>query len=189
MSKPKTLTPKQRKFALEWLKDCNGTQAAIRAGYSPRSARMQAARLLTKRNVQEVLSGKVERAEISADRVLEELRRLAFSNMADYMTVDASGVSGLDLSKLTREQAAAIQEIVEDTTGGSGDGERRLVLRTRFKLASKLQALELLGKYLKLFVDRVEVTGIEALADRLAKARKVVQIDIPPQLPPGEATS
>ena len=52
------------------------------------------------------------------------------------------------LSKLARDHAAAIQKIREDTTGGSGDGERQLVVRTTIKLADKVKALDLLGKHL-----------------------------------------
>ena len=78
----------------------------------------------------------------------------------------------LDFSTLTRDQAAAIQEIKEDTTGGAGDGERKLVVRTTFRLADKAKSLELLGRHLGMFQDNVKVTGLEGLADRLNEIRK-----------------
>ena len=96
---------------------------------------------------------------IAATRVLEELAKLAFANMADYMRVGPGGDPVLDFSKLTRDQAAALVEVtVEDYVDGRGEDARQ-VRRVKFKLASKLVALELLGKHLGLFKDRVEHTG------------------------------
>jgi hypothetical protein len=78
----------------------------------------------------------------------------------------------LDLSTLTRDQAAAIQEFSEDATGGQNDGERRLVIRRRFKLGDKRGSLELLGRHLGMFQDNLKVTGLEGLAERLSELRK-----------------
>src|SRR5882762_11035679 len=79
--------------------------------------------------------------------------------MADYMRVGPDGDPVLDFSKLTRDQAAALTEVtVEDFLDGRGEDARQ-VRRVKFKLASKLLALELLGKHLGLFKDRVEHTG------------------------------
>jgi len=89
------------------------------------------------------------------------------------MEIDEQGRPvGLNLANITRDQAAAIQEITEDTTGGTGDGERRLILRTKFKLADKGKSLELLGRHLGMFQDNVKVTGLEGLAERLSEIRK-----------------
>jgi len=60
---------------------------------------------------------RASKLDLKADRVVEELRRLAFSNMLDYPHPGQNGDLRLDFSKLTRDQAAAIQEIREDTTG------------------------------------------------------------------------
>jgi phage terminase small subunit len=96
---------------------------------------------------------------VEATRVLHELAKLAFANMADYMRVGPGGDPVLDFSKLTRDQAAALVEVtVEDYVDGRGEDARQ-VRRVKFKLASKLVALELLGKHLGLFKDRVEHTG------------------------------
>lgn len=164
-------------FAREYVVDLNGTRAAIAAGYSERTANEQASRLLANRKVQIIVdrlkSQRASRLEIKADRVLEELARLAFSNMGDYVGADEDGKpQGLNLAGITRDQWAAVQEIREDTTGGSGDGERKAVLRTTLKLADKGLNLERLGRHLKLFTDKVEVTGIEGLAERMAELRK-----------------
>jgi phage terminase small subunit len=150
-------------FAREYIIDLNGTRATIAAGYGKKGAPTTAHRLLKKAKVQKEFHKLLEKREAgldhSADRILTELSRLSFSNMMDFLTPDAEGDLILDFSKLTRDQAAAIQEYTVDATGGSGDGERKQVMRTRFKLADKTRALELLGKYRKLFVDTVEITG------------------------------
>lgn len=109
----------------------------------------------------------------SPSEVLQELERLAFANMLDYMTVTESGEAFVDLSKLTREQAAAIQEIkVDEAAGGAGDGKREKVQRTTFKLSDKTKNLELLGRFHKLWTDKVEVSASDGLIQRLMAGRK-----------------
>lgn len=150
-------------FAREYVLDLNGTRAAIAAGYAPKSAKVTASRLLTKANVKtliaELTKAKADKLDLKAEHVLEELKRMAFSNMLDYIKVQ-DGDAFIDLSKLTREHAAAIQELtVEEYTEGRGE-EKRDIKKTRFKLCDKRGSLELLGRYLKLFTDRVEAGGL-----------------------------
>lgn len=170
------LTPKQDLFVAEYLIDLNATRAAIAAGYSPNGAEVQGSQLLRIPKVAAEIAkrhGKrLDRLEISADEVLGELRKMAMANMLDYIAIAENGRTfDINFSQLTRDQAAAIQEITVDATGGSNDGERRLVLRNKFKLASKRESLELLGRHLKLFTDKLEVSGLEGLADAIAKGR------------------
>lgn len=84
MTKGKKLTAKQQAFADEYLKDLNGTQAAIRAGYSPKTANEQAARLLANVSVQEAIREAMDkrqkRLEISADMVLKRWWDIANAN-------------------------------------------------------------------------------------------------------------
>jgi phage terminase small subunit len=90
-----TLTARQKLFALEYPIDLNGTQAAIRAGYSARTAEAAASRLL--RNVKvgaeirRVMDERGKRLEISADNVLRELAKLAFSNIDDFLVIHEDG--------------------------------------------------------------------------------------------------
>src|SRR5215469_1569992 len=83
------LTPKQSRFVEEYLVDLNGKQAAIRAGYSPKTAEVQASRLLRYAQVQAALKAAMEarskRTQITADRVVTELAKLAFANLGDYL--------------------------------------------------------------------------------------------------------
>ena len=161
----KRLRDKERRdrFCQEYIVDLNGKKAAIRAGYSPRSAEVTASRLLSQDKVRaritELQAERAERTEISADRVVAELAKLGFSNMLDYLRVDAHGDPVLDLSDLTRDQAAAIKEwTIETYTDGHGE-EALGVKRVKFKLEDKLGALTTLGRHLGIFNDRLEVRG------------------------------
>lgn len=169
-------TIRQELFAREYVIDLNGTRAAIAAGYSEKGADVRGSELLANRKVKAkidaLLSKRASKLEIKAEHVADELRKLAFANMQDYMRINDDGWPELDLSTLSRDQAAAIQEFSEDATGGTGDGERRQVLRRRFKLGDKRGSLELLGRHLGMFQDNVKVTGLEGLAERMAALRK-----------------
>lgn len=149
---------KLRKFVREYLKDFNATRAAITVGASEKSAHVLGSRWLSKVKksglYDEEAEKALERVGVTAHGVLSELALLARSNMADYVKIGEDGQADVNLSGLSREQLACIQEITVDATGGSGDGERRRVLRTRFKLADKGINLERLGKYLELFTEK-----------------------------------
>lgn len=158
-----TLSPKQERFVAEYLVDLNATQAAVRAGYSKRTASEQGSRLLGNVRVSEAVAiGKTKYAEdsgITAKAIINELAKLGFSNMLDYMRVGPDGDPVLDFSQLTREQAAALAEVtVEDFLDGRG-ADARKVRKVKFKLCDKRAALVDLGKHLGLFKEQVEHTG------------------------------
>lgn len=159
----KKLTPKQARFVAEYLKDLNATQAAIRAGYSKRSAGSQAFDLLKKPEVVAAVQARreklAEKLEVTQELVVAELAKLGFANMADYMRAGPDGDPFLDFSALTRDQAAALTEVtVDDFVDGRGE-DARAVRRVKFKLADKRAALVDLGRYLGIFSDKVELTG------------------------------
>lgn len=150
----------------EYLIDLNATQAAIRAGYSKRTAKQAGSENLSKPDLAKAIeaaqAARAQRTEITQDRVLKELAKLGFANMQDYMSVTQEGEPFADLSKLTRDQAAAITEFtVEDFTEGRGD-DARDVRRVKFKLADKRAALVDIGKHLGMFKDKLELTGKDA---------------------------
>ncbi|HZW06307.1 MAG TPA: terminase small subunit, partial [Phycisphaerales bacterium] len=153
------LTPKQARFVAEYLKDLNATQAAIRAGYSAATAEQQGSRLL--RNAQvfaAVADGKAKqlaKADLSATRVLEEMRRVAFSNVQDLF--DANGrLKGIH--ELTTEQAATIASLeVIVKNAEAGDGHQDVV--HKLKVWDKPRVLEMLGKHFGLLVERLEHQG------------------------------
>lgn len=164
VGKSKKLTPRQKMFVREYLIDLNATKAAERAGYSKNTAKEQGSRLLTDvaiaAAVAEKTEQRLEKLDITADWVLRELRLLAGSNMLDYVKITDDGKAVVDLSRLTRDQAAAITEIsVDEVQERDLGGELIPVIRTKFKLADKRGALVDLGKHLKLFTDTVKVEG------------------------------
>lgn len=153
------LTPKQARFAAEYLVDLNGTQAAIRAGYSPRTANQMASDLLAKPDIAALIAEKqarqLERADLTATRVLEELRRLAFSDVTGLF--DEHG-NLKPLHTLTPEQAAAIAslEVVKKNIT-AGDGQIDTV--HKLKVWDKTKALEMLAKHFGVLTERVEHMG------------------------------
>lgn len=157
------LTGKQRRFVAEYGVDLNATRAAIRAGYSEKTAYSIGQENLKKPEIAKAIENaereRLQRIGVRAEKVLEELARLGFSNMLDYLNISRDGDPYVDLSEMTREQAAALSEVtVEDFMDGRGEDARE-VRRVKFKLADKKSALELLGKHLKLFAEKLEVGG------------------------------
>lgn len=166
------LTPKQKRFCEEYLIDLNATQAAIRAGYSPKTAEQTASRLLRNVKVQEYIAKRQKElsrsTEITQERVIKELALIAFSNNADYahvvekkLQVEAGGalVDVLDkdgkpvtyrtvepvlTEELTEEQKRALAVIKKGRDG------------LEVKSCDKVKALELLGKHLGIFTDKIE---------------------------------
>jgi phage terminase small subunit len=158
-----SLTAKQERFVAEYLIDLNATQAAIRAGYSEKTATEQGSRLLTNVKVQQAITKgqnkTAEKLEITKDRIVEELAKIGFSNMLDYMRAGSDGDPYLDFSDLTREQAAALSEVtVEDFKDGRGE-DARDVRRIKFKLHDKKGALVDLAKMLGFMVEKHEHSG------------------------------
>ncbi len=158
-----SLTPKQERFVAEYLIDLNATQAAIRAGYSEKTAQQQGSRLLLNVLVQEAIAKGREKTaaklEITKERIVEELAKIGFSNMLDYMRAGTDGDPYLDFSNLTREQAAALAEVtVEDFKDGRGE-DARDVRRIKFKLHDKKGALVDMARMLGFMIEKHEHSG------------------------------
>jgi len=170
------LTAKQQRFVEEFLVDGNATQAAIRAGYSERTARSIAQENLTKPDIaQAIAAGQRARSThlgITADDIARELAKLGFANMADYLTVGEDGQPTLDWSQLTRDQAAALQEVtVDEYVDGAGDDARE-VRKVRFKLSDKRASLVDLAKLLGFWKEKHELSGRVRLEDILEASRE-----------------
>ena len=117
------LTLKQERFVQEYLIEPNAAQAAIRAGYSAKTARVIGAQNLSKLNISAAIekarTAHAVRAELNADMVIDELRKIAFANLADYVSRTAAGEPYLDFAALTRDQAAALAKVnVENFVDG-----------------------------------------------------------------------
>lgn len=159
---PALANPKHELFAQELAQGKTATEAYTLAGY--KGDRTAASRLSTNVNIQErvaeIQAKGAERAEITVEKVLTELAKIGFSNMLDYMRAGPDGDPYLDFSALSRDQAAALQEVtVEDFKDGRGE-EARDVRKVKFKLADKRAALVDIGKHLGMFVERTENVNI-----------------------------
>jgi len=144
MENEKRLTEKQKRFCEEYLIDLNATQAAIRAGYSEKTANEQSARLLANVKVQayiyELRERQSRRTEITADRVLEELAAIAFSDRSKFSKVtDRQHVSFTPTDELSDTERRSIAGIIEGRNG------------IEIKSYDKLRALELIGKHIGMF--------------------------------------
>jgi phage terminase small subunit len=145
------LTPNQQRFVEEYLVDLNATQAAIRAGYSAKTANRQGARLLTKADIQAAIQAAQQarsgETKITAARVLQELALIAFQDPADVF--DFKG------EKPTMRPAHEIPEAARRAMSSIRfkDGEVAEV-----KFWSKDSALEKIGKHLGMFLEKIELT-------------------------------
>lgn len=162
------LTEKQQRFVNEYLIDLNATQATIRAGYSTKTADVQGSRMLGNVKVQQAISEAMaersKRTGVNQDRVVLELAKIAFVKMTDI--VDHQGQIK---SSATEDDLACIESMkYKRSESGTGSSVEREV-----KIAPKLKALELLGKHLGMWNDKLDlnitapivISGEDALED------------------------
>ena len=146
------MTKKQKRFVEEYLIDLNATQAAIRAGYSPDSAADIGSENLRKPDIRaridKAMADRSKRTGVSADRVVLELAKIAFVNAMDVIDQKTATVR----EDASADDTAAIQSVKVKTFGEDG-------LEREIKMADKLKALELLGKHLGMFKDKMEISG------------------------------
>ncbi|MBQ8904361.1 MAG: terminase small subunit [Oscillospiraceae bacterium] len=153
------MTAKEKRFCEEYLIDLNATQAAIRAGYSAKSAKSIGCENLTKPDlcarIEKLKAERSRRTGITADRVLEELAKISFVKATDVI----DGGTGEIKEDAAPEDLACISSIKVKTIP-TEDG---LIVEREVKLADKNKSLELLGKHLGLF-DKKQDEG-ETIAD------------------------
>lgn len=141
------LSPKHTRFVAEYLKDLNATQAAIRAGYKSDNANVTGPRLLANVGIASEIAKRtekaVERLELSAERVLEEYARVAYSDVRDLFD-DAGNM--LPIKQLPAHVAASIAGVeVNKRNLTAGDGQIDTVLKV--KRWDKVKALDSLAQY------------------------------------------
>lgn len=159
------MTPQQEAFVREYLIDLNATQAAIRAGYSAKTAGSQGERLLKNVEIAEAIkeaqAKRAERTEITADRVLQEYARIAFYNPGRIFRVDENGLPQIDMSNADEDDWRVVAEVANETTQvmlGEDQGIRK-VTKAKVKHHCKLQALNALAKHLGMMTDKIDVTS------------------------------
>jgi phage terminase small subunit len=203
------LNEKQLRFATEYLRDQNGTRAAVAAGYSEKTAHAQASRLLkhvkVRAYIDERMAVVINKLEVTQERIVEEYARIAFSDIrkavrwkssilaADVDPDDDSGnpepagvhvndVQFLDSDEIDGDTALAIAEIGKDSRGG-----------LKLKMHDKLKALDALARWMGMFDGKGGNVGpgddqASDLIDDRAAARRVAHLllraaNAPPALP------
>lgn len=167
------MNEQQKRFAEEYIIDLNATQAAIRAGYSEKTARSQGQRLLTNVDIQDEIqrlkNARSKRCEVSADKVLMEYAKIGFSNISDYLKVDTrerivdyqedeegnkkpitemiQSVELFDTDTIEREKMDAVAEIKQTRDG------------IALKLHDKKGALDSIARHLGMFNDNINIAN------------------------------
>lgn len=149
------LTAKQKRFIEEYLIDLNATQAAIRAGYSPATAYSIGNENLKKPEIRaridKAMAERSKRTGINAERVVMELARIGLVNPGKLINFDEATVK----EDATEDDLAAVQSVKVKTIP-TDDGN---IVEREVKLYDKNRALELLGKHLGIFKDKIDIEG------------------------------
>lgn len=155
---PFALTAQKRRFAQEYLKDLNGRKAAIRAGYSERSAQVTGSRLLNEvavsQYIDELMGDRSARTAITTDMVLRELAVLGLSDIS-FFEFDEEGY--VQLREGAPDMAMRAVKSVKRRVRFDKDGNK--MIESEIELWDKNSALRMLGKHLAMFTDRHEITG------------------------------
>ncbi len=160
------LTAKQERFIQEYLIDLNATQAAIRAGYSAKTANEQGSRLLAnvkvRTRMEERMAEHSARTGVNQERIIRELARVAFLDPTKLVDMDSAEIT----DEASADDRAAIASVKVKTM--SGDVE---MIEREVKFADKLKALELLGKRFGMWIDKqqVDVTSAVQIVDDIPK--------------------
>lgn len=149
------MTKKQKRFVEEYLIDLNATQAAIRAGYSPDTAKSIGSENLSKPDISSAIAKEMaersKRTGVNADRVLTELAKIGFANINDVIDLDTAKIK----ENATAEDLASIQSVkVKPTEWG---------VEREVKMYDKKAALVDLGRHLGMWNDKLDIKGVEGV--------------------------
>lgn len=194
------LTPKQQQFVREYLIDFNATQAAIRAGYSPKTAQVIGAENLKKpmvaAEIQRLGQKTAQKLDITRESIMQELAAIGFARASDFMRVETEPATRIgihpitgevvnlpggycqtvritDTDDLPQEKAAALAGIKQGANG------------IEVKLHDKVRALELLGKAVGVFDggrDTPTETTNNLFEAIVASAQEVLETDDIPEI-------
>jgi phage terminase small subunit len=160
MKKKDELTPSQARFAEEYVKDLNKTQAAIRAGYSENTAESQGVRLSKNAKVQQYIlklqEKRSHRTEITADKVLKEIFDLATVDITQAFD-DMGQMKPLKEIPANVRKAISHLEVAE-IFDGQGDQKHAIGLMKKSRFYDRIRALELLMRHLGLLNDKLQIT-------------------------------
>lgn len=171
------LSPKQKRFVDEYLIDLNATQAAIRAGYSAKTAQEQSSRLLSNVMVQKIISERQkalsDKTDITIERVLKERARLAFFDPRKLFNADGTPKA---IHELDDDTAAVVAGVDVVNIGNSELGIGQVL---KIKLSEKSASLTALERHLGMYNDKMthDITvnpaaELAALQEARRKARE-----------------
>lgn len=148
-------------FAREFYKSGNAVQSAVSAGWSYATAVSRAHELRERVGIQNKIREMEQKAkenfDLSEEKIVRELMKVGFSNIKDFMDYGSTGeIIFTPLNELSRDQAAAISE-VSNSKKFDKDG-KELGVDVRLKMNDKLKALEMLGRKIGMFNDKLHVT-------------------------------
>lgn len=168
---------KQQRFVEEYLIDYNATQAAVRAGYSVKTANEQGARLLAKASIKALVEEGMKKIgsklEITRERIAEELIKIGLSNIHDFAEYGTREVVvGVDDKGQPIKEMKSIILLKEsaETDGTLVSEVRTTQTGVAIKLHDKMKALELLGRYKAMFTDK----AIVEVPEELRKAQEIL---------------
>lgn len=172
------LKAEHKKFADKYLACGKIRDSALFAGFSERSAHTTGNRLLKRDDIAAYIAARAEKAAAIADepeplseRIVKELDAMAFSNIGDFITIDADGLPQVDFSTATPEQLKAITSIATKVKTTKVAGATTTEHSSRFTMVDKYRGLELLGRHLGMFREAEQRVVID-VADRLLVARQ-----------------
>jgi phage terminase small subunit len=171
------LKPEMLMFISAIVGGAKPSDAAVRAGLRPSAGY----RLAKMPEVIEAIIAERERElkefEVTEERVLQRLAMFSFVDKRDFYNEDGTCKN---IQELSEEAASCITSIdVEELWEGRGENREQVGRVLKYRFESPKGALELLGRFLKLWTDRIEVSGTQELAERLRKARASVAAELP----------
>lgn len=150
------LSEKHEMFCREYIIDFNASQAAIRAGYLPTNAGQTGHALLNNPKItdriQQLKRDRIARLQITGDRVVRELARIAFADITQITSFDNNGLRVKTSEEISQDHTAAIASLAQ-MSGKEGKS-------VKVKMHSKEKALELLGRHLGIFKDAEASQGM-----------------------------
>jgi phage terminase small subunit len=163
--KPAFLTPRRQRFIIEYCKDFNGSQAAVRAGFTPKAASQSANMLLKvpeiRAEIEIIKKQQIEDIGFTARDVLVEIVKIARANIQDYTDLDEDGMLTPNFSKATRDQLASIASVESEVYIDGRGEEGRTVKRMRFRQHNKEAALKYLAQHYGLLLDRTDLSNAD----------------------------
>lgn len=156
---PRGLTPKQQRFVAEYLVDLNATQAAIRAGYSAKTAEVIGYENLRKPQIASAIaagtSRQLEKIELTGEMVKARLRLLAFQDIRQLFDEKGNLRPLHTLSDDAAAMIAGMEVIIKNAEAGDGVTDRV----HKVKIVDPVKPLEMLAKHFGVLIERVEHTG------------------------------